>query len=72
MTVIVDDEDDAVNQYIISYGESDRDTHPFSTEQLDRFAALVRDNEREAIINLIAAYGGSVQLEAAIRARGNI
>ena len=72
MTAIIDDEDDAVTQYIISYGENDRATHPFSTEQLDRFAALVRANERDAIIDLVAMHGGSVQLEAAIRARGNV
>ena len=34
------------------------------------FAALVAEAEREAIIDLVAMYGGSVDLEAAIRARG--
>jgi len=36
---------------------------------LNRFAELVRADEREAIIDLVAMYGGSVDLEAAIRAR---
>ncbi len=38
---------------------------------LERFATLVDAAEREAIIDLVAMYGGSVDLEAAIRARGN-
>ena len=38
---------------------------------LERFAELVRADEREAIIDLVAIYGGTVDLEAAIRARGN-
>jgi hypothetical protein len=41
---------------------------------LERFAALVaaasEAKEREAIIDLVAMYGGPVDLEAAIRARG--
>ena len=41
-----------------------------SDETIERFADLLLDSEREAIIDLVAAYGGSVQLEAAIRARG--
>ena len=36
-----------------------------------RFEALVRADEQEAIIDLVAMYGGPVDLEAAIRARGN-
>ncbi len=36
---------------------------------LARFAALVADAEREACIDLVAMYGGPVDLEAAIRAR---
>lgn len=40
-------------------------------DEVTRFAELVRAVEREAIINLVAMYGGSVDLEAAIRARGN-
>ena len=38
---------------------------------LKAFEALVRADEREAIIDLVAMYGGTVDLEAAIRARGN-
>jgi len=39
-------------------------------EALERFAALVAAAEREACIDLVAMYGGPVDLEAAIRARG--
>ena len=38
--------------------------------ELERFAALVASAEREACIDLVAMYGGPVDLEAAIRARG--
>jgi len=34
------------------------------------FAKLVAEKEREAIIDIVAMYGGSVEIEAAIRARG--
>lgn len=37
---------------------------------LETFAKLVAEREREAIIDLVAMYGGLVDLEAAIRARG--
>ena len=37
---------------------------------VERFAALVAAAEREACIDLVAMYGGPVDLEAAIRARG--
>lgn len=36
---------------------------------LERFAALVAAAEREAIIDIVAMHGGSVEIEAAIRAR---
>ena len=39
-------------------------------EHLERFAALVASAEREACIELVAFHGGPVDLEAAIRARG--
>lgn len=43
-------------------------------EELQRFAALVADSaaakEREACIDIVAFHGGSVEIEAAIRARG--
>ena len=38
--------------------------------RLERFAALVAAAEREAIIDIVAFHGGSVEIEAAIRARG--
>ncbi len=41
------------------------------TDELERFAELVRADEREQIIDLVSMYGGSVDLEAAIRARSN-
>ena len=50
--------------------------HPwkFSQAELERFAALVAAKERERFalecIDLVAFHGGSVELEAAIRARG--
>lgn len=44
-------------------------TEPF-TPWLLEFAKLVAEHEREAIIDLVAMYGGPVDLEAAIRARG--
>ena len=39
-------------------------------EYAKRFADLIRADEREACIDLVAMYGGPVDLEAAIRARG--
>ena len=39
-------------------------------EKLKRFAALVASAEREACIDIVAIHGGSVEIEAAIRARG--
>ena len=41
------------------------------TPFLERFAELVRADEREQIIDLVAMYGGPVDLEAAIRNRSN-
>jgi len=38
--------------------------------ELEAFAKLVAAKEQEAIIDLVAFYGGPVDLEAAIRARG--
>ena len=44
------------------------------TDAFERFAALVASAERERFadecIDLVASYGGPVDLEAAIRARG--
>jgi hypothetical protein len=39
-------------------------------EDIKAFAKLVAAKEREAIIDLVAMYGGPVDLEAAIRTRG--
>lgn len=38
---------------------------------LRKFADLVAAAEREALIEIVAFHGGSVEIEAAIRARGN-
>ena len=37
---------------------------------LERFAELVRQDEREAVIDIVARHGGSVEIEAAVRQRG--
>ena len=54
-----------------SPGDQDMDVH---ITDLERFAALVAAAERERFaqecIDLVALYGGPVDLEAAIRARG--
>jgi len=39
-------------------------------EELERFAKLVAQHEREVCIDIVAMFGGSVEIEAAIRARG--
>lgn len=41
-----------------------------SNDMLEQFAALVAAAEREACIDIVARHGGSVEIEAAIRARG--
>jgi hypothetical protein len=46
------------------------DHHAEFDTRLDRLVALVRADEQKAIIDLVAMYGGPVDLEAAIRARG--
>jgi hypothetical protein len=38
--------------------------------RLEHFAALVCEAAREECIDIVAMYGGSVEIEAAIRARG--
>ena len=40
-------------------------------DELMRFVTLVAAAEREAIIDIVSFHGGSVEIEAAIRARGN-
>ena len=46
----------------------------FTPDELSRFAALVAAKERERFalecIDIVALHGGSVEIEAAIRARG--
>jgi len=37
---------------------------------LEAFAKLVAQKEREACIDIVAMFGGSIEIEAAIRARG--
>lgn len=44
--------------------------HGLIIEDLQYFANLVAAAEREAIIDIVAFHGGSVEIEAAIRARG--
>lgn len=39
------------------------------TSLVERLAALIRADEREAIIDIVAIHGGSVEIEAAIRQR---
>ena len=38
---------------------------------LEAFAKLVAQHEREACIDIVAIFGGSIEIEAAIRARGD-
>ena len=47
------------------------DHHAEFDTRLESFAELVRADEREQIIDLVAMYGGPVDLEAAIRNRSN-
>ena len=45
---------------------------PLYIPQLERFAAIVAAAEREAVLDLVDAYGkNNVDLKDAIRARGN-
>lgn len=44
----------------------------FTDAEVLRFAANLLEAEREAVINLVAFYGGPVDLEAAIRARQSL
>ena len=63
-----------VQDYDCFFSPSDQDMDVHITD-LERFAALVAAAERERFvqecIDLVALYGGPVDLEAAIRARGN-
>ena len=52
-----------------SNGEDDDSVN--IVDHLERFAGLVAAAEREALIDIVAMHGGSVEIEAAIRARGN-
>ncbi len=42
----------------------------FTMQDLKAFAKLVAQHEREACIDIVAMFGGSIEIEAAIRARG--
>ena len=53
-----------------SYDRGVEDAKQEALAALEKTVAVMVAAEREAIIDLVAAYGGSVQLEAAIRARG--
>jgi len=44
---------------------------PYVSPELRRLVEAAVEQEREEIIDLVPTYGGSVQLEAAIRARSN-
>jgi hypothetical protein len=48
----------------------DRTTHTFSPDQLERFAALVRADEREACAKVCEEFVMGSPFAAAIRARG--
>jgi hypothetical protein len=39
-------------------------------DALHEFAKLIAQHEREACIDIVAMFGGSIEIEAAIRARG--
>jgi hypothetical protein len=45
-------------------------SYVFYNEHLTNFAKLVAQHEREVCIDIVAMFGGSVEIEAAIRARG--
>jgi len=44
----------------------------FGTDAIERFAKLVAQHEREACIDIVAMFGGSIEIEAAIQARGQM
>ena len=44
--------------------------NPNILDALQAFADLVRQDEREAVIDIVARHGGSVEIEAAVRQRG--
>ena len=46
------------------------DSVPFNVQTIEAFAKLVAQHEREACIDIVAMFGGSIEIEAAIRARG--
>ena len=43
---------------------------PEAFEKVVAFTKLVAQHEREACIDIVAMFGGSIEIEAAIRARG--
>jgi hypothetical protein len=46
------------------------DLHWVYPENLEAFAKLVAQHERESCIDIVAMFGGSIEIEAAIRTRG--
>ena len=67
ITRMADEADLWADQELQCIGEYHPDWHEVRDV---RFAALVAAAEREACIDIVAMHGGSVEIEAAIRARG--
>jgi poly-gamma-glutamate capsule biosynthesis protein CapA/YwtB (metallophosphatase superfamily) len=64
---------DHINMLLnVSITASNTQVWTITQEQLERFAALVAAAEREACIDIVSMHGGSVEIEAAIRARGQV
>lgn len=57
------------NDEILTLARSVRDGGHWNQLDIIRFGALVAAAEREVIIDIVAMHGGSVEIEAAIRAR---
>lgn len=64
------DKDEVMQMARQAGGVADDKTVVMWHSELEAFAKLVAEREREAIIDLVAMYGGPVDLEAAVRARG--
>ena len=59
------------NEAAARHGHSyEPDAGDGTIEFLGSFAALVAEKEREKCIDLVAFHGGSVEIEASMRARG--
>ncbi len=55
---------------LVRAGDGWTEPHRWGLAEIEAFANLVAAAEREAIIDIVAFHGGSVEIEAAIRARG--